>query len=158
MSFIKVTTTSGYDFFNSSLQHANVAYAAVCKSASGNSRHDKGDFGHMLGVGFYTNHQESTMIETNIARTHPNMVARLESVSKAAAKFGLDKYPGVVTTIRSLEESLGIRPPAYLGGEEGISSCMAMTKNLMNSTHYDVHDGSVCFAVWQERVPSMASG
>ena len=64
----------------------------------------------------------------------------------------------MVTTIRSLEESLGVCPPAYLGGEEGISSCMAVTKNLMNATHYDLYDGSVCFAIWQELIPSMASG
>ena len=158
MSFIKVTSTVGYDFLTQSLQRSNDEYAKLSRTASGNSRHDKGDFGHMLGVGFWTNHQESTMIECAIARTHPNFVNCLDDVSKAAAKFGLDKFPGVVTTIRSLEESLGVCPPAYLGGEEGISSCMALTKNLMNATHYDVNDGSVCFAIWQELIPSMASG
>ena len=160
LSFVKVTTTSGYDFLNTSLANANNEYVRLSNTMSGNCRPGEttGDHGHMLGVGMMMGNGDSKLEERVIARDRPQFVSKLANVSRAAARFAEDQFPGLVTSIRAQEQAVGVCPPDYLGGEDGVASCMNVTKNLINSTHYDVNDGSVCFAIWQEKRPNATNG
>jgi len=99
----------------------------------------------MNGIGVMSSRTLPTNTEANIGLEVSSFTETLPEICKQAHIFCNQKYPGVVPLIHHLESSSGLTRPQYLGGESGVSSSMALSLDLVNSTHYDVNHGSVGF-------------
>jgi hypothetical protein len=107
----------------------------------------------MTAVGVLAARTGGTLIETKAGTIDTPFRTGLPRLCQQAALFANDKFPGLVSTINQLEASAGIIRPLYMGGLDGISSSMAVSVDLANATHYDVHDASMGFVVFAESQP-----
>ena len=110
----------------------------------------------MNGIGVMSSRTLPTNTEANIGLEASSFTRILPEICKQAHIFCNQMYPGVVPLIHHLESSSGLTRPPYLGGARGVSSSMALSLDLVNSTHYDVNDGSVGFFVSTESMPGSA--
>ena len=120
-----------------------------------NARCNKGDLGSMTTVGnTAARGNGSTFVSEKLFTKDKTLSMILPKISTAAKRFCEREYPGVIPTFRYLEDSAGEEMPSEFGGRVGgMTSAITLSLNLMNTTHYDVHDGSVSFAIWTETIP-----
>ena len=119
----------------------------------GNTRTEDGtgDRGTMAGIGRFVAHDGKTLNNTVIARNprHAAFSGTLANLSEQAANFANDKFPGLVATARWHAEVAKIPVPDYLGkASKAFSPQMAMSRNLMNASHFDPRDGSPGMCVY----------
>ena len=143
-SLVKVTSLTCGSPFLLSLE-SGVSHFLKRKGRPGNTRYHCGDTGHMNGIGVLSARTSGGNTESNIGLEESSFTQVLPDICKLANQFCNDKYPGVIPLIHHLETSSGLIRPHYLGGVDGVSSSMALSLDLVNSTHYDVNDGSVGF-------------
>ena len=65
-------------------------------------------------------------------------------------------FPEILHQILQCEREAGIVPHELMGGTGGVSSCMVVSVNLGNASHYDNGDLSHGVAIWTELKPGMA--
>ena len=61
-----------------------------------------------------------------------------------------ETFPTIRSIIGLLESTSISKRPPYLGGELGLSSSIAVSMDLQNSSHYDVNDASVGVVAFAE--------
>jgi hypothetical protein len=124
----------------------------------GKARHAGGDLGHMTAVGVLAARTGGSLFETKAGTLDTPFRQVLPDLCRLAAQFAHKQFPGLVPAIHHLESTAGITRPSYMGGEDGVSSSMVVSVDLANSTHYDVNDASMCFAIFAESKPYSTTG
>lgn len=110
-----------------------------CVGKSGNCRKDVGDKGEMWGLGYRNKKlqdkyvvSEKQSVQSAMLRVCRNVVSELES-----------EMPETFKSIRNAEASGPKVPPLpEMGGKCPPGSCIMLSKNLGNSSHYDFKDKS----------------
>jgi hypothetical protein len=151
-SYLSVTTLNDHPAFKQSVESSTHCFLAD-RSKFVSARNSVGDHGQMTAVGVLAARTGGCLIETKAATMKTPFRAGLPSLCCKAALFANDKFPGLVSTIHHYESAAGITRPHYMGGIDGISSSMAVSVDLANATHYDVHDASMGFVVFAESKP-----
>jgi len=154
-SVVNVTSVAKNSSLLQSLERG-VASFIERNSFKGNARYYCGDEGHMNGIGLMTRHSGGSIIEAKLGTEKSLFTSNLPTICCLASEFCQQKFPGVLSTIHHLEGVGGYHRPSYLGGSQGVSSSMALSVDLINSTHYDVNDGSVGFFIATESIPGDA--
>jgi hypothetical protein len=151
-SYVSVTTLTNHPTFKRSIETSTEQFLGD-RSKFVSARNSVGDHGQMTAVGLLCSRTGGSLMETKAGTLDTPFRSGLSDLCREAASFANDKFPGLVSTINHLEASAGITRPPYMGGPDGISSSMAVSVDLANSTHYDVHDASMGFVVFSESKP-----
>ena len=151
-SYLSVTTLTDHPTFKQSIE-SSTKHFLHDRSKFVSARNSVGDVGQMTAVGVLSARTGGSLIETKAGTVDTQFRTGLPNLCQEAAKFANDKFPGLVSTIHHLESAGGINRPPYMGGAEGVSSSMAVSVDLANATHYDVHDASMGFVVFAESQP-----
>ena len=157
ISHVKVTTLQQNDKNLLSLLHKRSCHFAQSGTLerSANARCNHGDMGTMTSVGVCTKTGgRSTFFSDKLFKISPNMMNILPKICGGVRRFCERKFPGVLSAFRHLETNFGLDVPNKLGGNErGVSSSIILSCDLMNASHYDIHDASVSFTIWTETNP-----
>ena len=143
-----ISSISGCYELQQVLSQATIEFHKLPKSMKSNTRTQ--DKGSMVGVGLLVDHTRSKVNETKICNHDSPFRQTLKQLTVGFAHHLEAKYPGIVSSIRNQDSHGFVKPPHYLGGEKGFSCSMAISHNLVNATHYDVHDGSVGTGLWSQ--------
>jgi hypothetical protein len=122
---------------------------------TGNARRGVGDVGHMHALGY-----RSTVSGTVYAATlKPEIADAMEVASSSVGKYMKKKWPLEYNDIRRKEKlkSSDLQSLKQMGGKDGPGNVIMMSKNLGNSSHFDIADKSRSFGIWVEEQPGGAN-
>lgn len=137
--------------------------ALIARSTSrGTVRSGKGDLGNMFALGSHADQRCTSMIPYS-----GNVVSGEDTIQRAVmsmSRLGSTCFPMALRVIQDLERDSGLtsltymiknvhRRKPYNGPPMAhmVGMSMDVSNNLSNSSHYDIHDASVGFAVWTEK-------
>ena len=137
--------------------------ALLARSTSrGTVRSGKGDLGNMFALGSHADQRCTSMIPYS-----GNVVSGEDTIQRAVmsmSRLGSTCFPMALRVIQDLERDSGLtslpymiknvhRRKPYNGPPMAhmVGMSMDVSDNLSNSSHYDIHDASVGFAVWTEK-------
>jgi hypothetical protein len=151
-SYLSVTTLMNHPTFKKSIE-SSTRHFLVDRAKFVSARNSVCDLGQMTAVGILASRTGGSLMETKAGTVDTPFRTGLPELCRQAALFANDKFPGLVSTIHHLESAAGITRPPYMGGSDGVSASMAVSVDLANATHYDVHDASMGFVVFAESKP-----
>ncbi len=143
------------DFECSEKLLASLHKVARALPAQGGSRNHLKDVGTMFAVGKRINYRKEC-VDYSLGKNNSCVANENPLSCKLGRSFAEVQYSEVLNNMKFTESACGISPPLEMGGSAGITSSMAISKNLGNATHMDVNDASVGFSIWHETHPGSA--
>ena len=157
ISHLKVTSLAGSDDNLLSLLHERACMFIDRNELqrASNARCKTCDRGSMTTVGTCAKTGDrETVFSDKLLKIAPDTGRVLPKKSCGVRRFCERKLPRVLGAIRHMETNCGGKIPDVLGGESrGVSTSMLLSCDLMNASHYDIHDASVSFTIWTETKP-----
>jgi len=120
----------------------------------GNCGRNVGDIGDMFGLGYRNPKKKEVYCYTKIHSISDAMKA----VSNQVADFMGRRVPEELKDIQQAVRNQKSPPPPLeeMGGSNGPGISIMISRNLGNSSHFNIFDKSRSFAIWAEDVPGRA--
>ena len=120
-------------------------------SKGGNCRQKTGDNGFMSAYGQMLHRFKRCINSISFHDSDGLLIERVRETCHLAAEFISNNFPGTLSLLKSLRTIGGLQIPDDLGGDaNGCSSNIAISVDLMNSSHIDINDASVGVVLFSE--------
>ena len=159
VSFIRICMANQDSNFMAALESTVAEAHQLSDNVVKNTRDKEKTYDHgtMCGIGRFV---EPRKTREDIKMVHEKRCAgfakTLPNLQERAAIFAENKFPGLVRSCRWHSSIARLDIPSYFGGAKGFSPHMAMSRNLMNASHFDPRDGAPGMCVYAEKDPGNA--
>jgi hypothetical protein len=153
-SVVKVSNALHYPDFMSSLVDGSNLFISTT-GVRRNNRYQFGVHGGWNGDCILSDSSTSGLLDNNLESFFSDFYLYLPLICRNAVQFANQTFPGVLSLIDHLDTMADIKRPSLFGGNDGVSSSMAISFDHANSSHTDTTDGSVGFFVASETSPGL---